>query len=157
MVDTVRIVLREGVIIQSILEPQRQKTYRMPRAPSEDSGQPAHPCLLINVFVVRMKKPLAILKMHPVKILIRLRGRAVWSESSLGAHTRKEVSCRYGSLSPGWSSYGQRRQRILARHLIKDGGIKLICNHNRLFVFLLLSRDLFNIDHGLAKSDSVLY
>ena len=36
-------------------------------------------------------------KLCPVKILIRLRERAVWSESSLGAHVRRYVSWRFGS------------------------------------------------------------
>ena len=45
---------------------------------------------LIRVFVVRMKKLHSWLsKMRPVKILIRLRERAVWSESSLDADVRR--------------------------------------------------------------------
>ena len=47
-----------------------------------------------------------------------------------------------------------KRERISARHSIKDGGIQLICHHNHLFVFFLLSRGLFNIDYRLKKSDS---
>ena len=35
-------------------------------------------------------------KTRPVKILIRLRECAVWSESSLGAHVRRYVFWRYG-------------------------------------------------------------
>ena len=36
-------------------------------------------------------------KMLAVKILIRLRECAVWSESSLGAHVRRYISWRFGS------------------------------------------------------------
>ena len=35
-------------------------------------------------------------EMRPVKVLIRLRECAGWSESSLGAHFRKNVFCRCG-------------------------------------------------------------
>ena len=49
---------------------------------------------LVRVFVIRKKK-LRILgyqKMRPLKILIRLREGAGWSESSLGEHARSYVS-----------------------------------------------------------------
>ena len=50
--------------------------------------------ILIRVFVVRCEAILHLWlsKMHPVKILIRLRECAVWSESSLGVHVRRNVS-----------------------------------------------------------------
>ena len=42
--------------IVSTYEPQREKTYPLTCAPTEDSNQPAHPRSLIRAFVVRMKK-----------------------------------------------------------------------------------------------------
>ena len=36
--------------------PQRMKPNRLTSAPNEDSDQPAHPRMLIRVFVVLMKK-----------------------------------------------------------------------------------------------------
>ena len=68
-------------------------------APNEDSNQPARKRSLIRVSFVRMKKLciLGLSKMRPVKIQIRLRNCAVWSESSLGAHIRWYVFWRCGS------------------------------------------------------------
>ena len=83
-------------------EPQCEKTYLLTCAPNEDSDQPARPRSLIRVFVVRMKKTLHpwLSKMCPVKILIRLRECAGWSESSLGAqcHIQRYVFWCCGSL-----------------------------------------------------------
>ena len=65
----------------------------------EDSNQPAHPRKLIRVFVLRMKKTSDpwLSKMRPAKIQISLRKCAGWSESSLGAQVRRDVSGRCGS------------------------------------------------------------
>ena len=57
-------------------------------ATNKDINQPAHPHSLSKSFVVRMKN-LSIL--FTVKILIRLRECAGWSESSLGAQIRMYV------------------------------------------------------------------
>ena len=75
----------------------RKRTFW--RASNEDSNQPARSRSLISVFVVRMKKlcNLGYPKMRPVKILIRLRECADWSESSLGAKARWYVFWRCGS------------------------------------------------------------
>ena len=73
----------------SLLEPQREKIYLLTWVQNEDSNQPAHPRSLIRVSVFRLKKPS--IYGHPrrsVKILIRLRKYAGWSESSLSAHVR---------------------------------------------------------------------
>ena len=52
-------------------------------------------CSPFSVFVVHMMKQYAWLsQIRPVKILIRLRESAGWSESSLGAHVRRHVFCR---------------------------------------------------------------
>ena len=63
---------------------------------------PCIPRSLIRIFVVRMKKKQtfhpSLPKMRQVKILIRLRGCAGWSESSLGAHIRWYVFWCYGSI-----------------------------------------------------------
>ena len=82
-----------------IIEPQRQKTYLLACSPNENTNQPAHPRGPIRLFVVRMKKKfhLWLTKMRPVKILIRLRECAVWSESSRGAHFWWYVFVRCGS------------------------------------------------------------
>ena len=75
------------------IESQREKTHLLTYAPNEDSNQPAHPCSLIRIFVVSMTKlHLWLSQMRSVKILIRLRECAVWSESSLGAHTEGTFS-----------------------------------------------------------------
>ena len=57
-------------------EPQRQKTYLLPCAPSEDSDQPAHSRSLIRIFtghiwIARMQS----FFMRATKTLIKLRGR----------------------------------------------------------------------------------
>ena len=53
-----------------------------------------------SVFIVCLKELCHWLsKMRPVKILIRLPEYAGWSESSLGAHVRKYVCWRHGSLN----------------------------------------------------------
>ena len=70
-----------------------------------DSNQPAHPRSLIWVFVVRMKKLCmhpCLSKMHPVKILIRLRECTGWSESSLGAHVRRFVGAQMLHVLTTW-------------------------------------------------------
>ena len=56
-------------------EPLHVKTYLLTCAPSQDSNQPAPPCSLIRVSVVRIKTfcILGYPQMRPVKILIRLR------------------------------------------------------------------------------------
>ena len=65
--------------------PQDEKTYNVPLkcAPNASSYQPVSPRILIRFFVTLHHW---LFKMRPVKILIRLRECAVWSESSLGAH-----------------------------------------------------------------------
>ena len=46
------------VIVSSTktFDPKHKKTYHLTCASNEESNQPAHPCSLIRVFVVRMKK-----------------------------------------------------------------------------------------------------
>ena len=72
-----------------------------PYMPNEDSDQPAHSRSLFRIC------PRRILDNKGCKVsscgqrrLIRLRGCAVWSESSLGAHVRRYVFSRCGSFSP---------------------------------------------------------
>ena len=79
-------------------EPQLTKTYLLTNAQNEYSTQPAQLHSLIRVFVPvwRNFAPVAI-QSGRVKILIRLRKCAVWSESSLGAHVRMYISWRCGS------------------------------------------------------------
>ena len=70
-------------------EPQRTKSYILTCAANEDLNQLAHPRSLIKPFFVRRKKLCIIgyVKCR-VKILIRLRECAGWSESSLDAQVR---------------------------------------------------------------------
>ena len=72
-------------------EPQRKTAYFLTCAPNKDSVQAVHPCSLIKVSVVHLKK-LCILdfpKLAQWRFLIRLRECAGWSESSLGAYVRR--------------------------------------------------------------------
>ena len=82
-----------------ILEAWREKTCLLTCALNEDSNQPAHPRSQDWVFVVRMKKTLHLCpsKIHPLKVLVRLRECAGSSESSLGAHVRRYIFWRWGS------------------------------------------------------------
>ena len=81
-----------------VFTPQRDKTCLPLCAPNKVSNQPAHSHSLIRVSVVRMKKRVFWLsKMLPVKIPIRLRESADWSESSLGADFQGYVFGRCGS------------------------------------------------------------
>ena len=79
-------------------EPQRMKMYLLTWAPNEDSSQAAHPRSLIRLRC-RQEGTLHhwLSKMCPVKILIRLRECAGWSESSLGAYAQRYVFWRFGS------------------------------------------------------------
>ena len=83
------------IVLITVCEPQREKTYLL--SVSQTKTQISLRIRTIcSVFTVRMKK-LYILcypKIRPVKILIRLRECAVWSESSLGAHVVKTVFSR---------------------------------------------------------------
>ena len=78
------------------------------------SSQPAHARNLSRVFVVRMKK-LCILgypKIRSVKILIRMRECAGWSESSLYAHFQRYVFWCYVSYIYNWASAWQNQQNV---------------------------------------------
>ena len=61
---------KESTEKSKIIEPHRDKTNKMTRAPSEDSDQPGHPHGLIRVFAVRMKK--AWMLSYPVSAKQRL-------------------------------------------------------------------------------------
>ena len=78
-----------------VIEHQRKK-YLLIWAKNVDSTQPAHPRSLIRVFVVPMKQNRQpwLSKICLVKILIRLRACAGWSESSLDAYVRRYVFWR---------------------------------------------------------------
>ena len=97
---------KESTEKSKIIEPHRDKTNKMARAPSEDSDQPGHPPSLIRVFVVRMKK--AWMLSYPISAqrrLIRLGGCPGWSESSLGAHAILLVlSCRGSYKRVTWNN-----------------------------------------------------
>ena len=83
---------------RGIFEPQREKTYLWTCAPKEDSDQPANTRSLISLCCPHEETLHPWLsKIRPVKVLIRLRECAGWSESSLGAHVRRYVFWRYGS------------------------------------------------------------
>ena len=79
-------------------EPQRQKTHLLTCTSNDDSNQSAHAHSRIRVFVFCKQETLHpwLSKMCPVKILIRLRKCAVWSESSLGASIGRYVFWRCG-------------------------------------------------------------
>ena len=68
-------------------------------APNQDSNQPSQLRSLIRVFVVRMKTlcMLGYPKKRLVKIQIRMRKCAVWSESSHGVHIKRYVTWHCGS------------------------------------------------------------
>ena len=84
-------MLWEGLYILYMLlwnEPPHDKTNNCGCAHSEDSDQLGHPPSLIRVFAVRMKKAWSLAPIElTAKMLIRLGGCPVWSESSLGAHS----------------------------------------------------------------------
>ena len=64
-------------------ESQRERTYRLKYAPNDDSNQPAHSHSLISLSCPQEETLHQWLsKMQQVKILIRLRESAGWSESS---------------------------------------------------------------------------
>ena len=77
----------------TLTNPHHEKTHRLTCAHEGDSNQPAYLRSLISIFHAHVD----ILYPYPVKILIRLRECAVWSESSLGTLIRKYVFWRYGS------------------------------------------------------------
>ena len=73
------------------------KTHLLTYAPNEDSNNLAHPHTLISPrcpLEETLHPCIGYPKMHPVKILIRLRECAGWSESSPGAHIRIYVFWR---------------------------------------------------------------
>ena len=73
----------------------RKHTFDMCTKHFKDSNQPVHPCSLISLCYMQ-KETLHpwLSKMCPVKIQIRLRICAVWSESSLGSHVRRYIFLR---------------------------------------------------------------
>ena len=79
-------------------EPQRVKPYLLPRAPNEDSNQPAHPHSLISLHCPHEETLHPwLFKMRTMKILIRLRVCASSSESSLDTHAQWYLFWRCGS------------------------------------------------------------
>ena len=78
------------------LVPEREKPYFLIYASNEMSDQPAQSRSLIIVFIVCMKT-LCYLKCAEMT-MIRLRDSTCWSESCLGAHVRKWVCRRWGSV-----------------------------------------------------------
>ena len=78
-------------------ELQRGKMYRLTCGPNGDANQPAHPRSLVSLRCPHEETLHPWLsKMRPVKILIRLRECAGWSESSLGAHVQRSFFWRCG-------------------------------------------------------------
>ena len=84
--------------LRELFDPQNKKTYLLTCTTNEVSNQPAHPRSLIRLFVVGVKKFCTLgYSNAPVKILIRLRECAGWSESSLGAYIRRKFFVHCGS------------------------------------------------------------
>ena len=73
-------------------ERQREKTYLLICALNEGSNQPVHQCLHQETLHPWLSK------IRIVKILIRLRERAGWSKSLLGADVRRYLFWRSSSL-----------------------------------------------------------
>ena len=73
-------------------DPQRDKIYLRTGTPSQDSDQPAHSRILIRVFAGRSLERQGFNTFTSgQQRLIRMRGRAGWSQCSLGAHVRRYV------------------------------------------------------------------
>ena len=95
-------------ICPSKYEPQREKTYLLTCAPSEDSNQLVGSCSLIRVFVVRMKK----FCIHDYRKCAKWR---FWSESLLDAQVCRYVFLTYRQIeimikSAGRSGFPQFRR-----------------------------------------------
>ena len=81
-----------SLCIRSHFGPAHDKTYKMVRAPSEESDQTGHPPSLIRVFVVRMKKVWFL--SDPLGAQRRL--RSVWAEA------QADLSLRWAHMPLSW-------------------------------------------------------
>ena len=112
-------------------------------APKEDSNRTEFR-VVWSVFIVRMEKHWIFgkYKMRSVKIRIRLRECAGWSESSLGAHVRRYVFCRFG---PNTFLSLHLMQRIWNFFIFKCS----VCKSDTYFYFQQFTLNMFS--HGIMS------